>query len=139
LVQRRVGGQSQAVVAQAFGVSERTAGKWLRRWRLEGPAGLLDRSSRPRRCPHQVRPRLVRRIERLRRRRWSSPAIARQLGLPVSTVGVVLRRLGLNRLRNLEPKVPVIRYEKARPGELVHIDAKKLGRIRRIGHRIHGD
>ncbi len=139
LVERLVGGESRGVVARAFGVSERTAGKWLQRWRSEGPGGLVDRSSRPRRCPHQVRPRLVRRIERLRRRRWTSPAIAMRVGVPVSTVGLVLRRLGLNRWRALEPRVPVIRYEKQRPGELVHVDAKRLARYTRVGHRIHGD
>lgn len=129
----------QAAVAQAFGVSERTVAKWVRRWRVEGPAGLVDRSSRPRRCPHQLRGRQVRRIERLRRRRWTSPGIAQALGLPVSTVVLTLRRLGLNRLRALEPREPVIRYERARPGELVHVDTKRLARIAGIGHRIHGD
>jgi len=114
-------------------------GKWLRRWWAEGGAGLVDRSSRPRRCPHQVSAQRVRQIERLRRQRWTSPAIAGRVRVPVSTVGLVLRRLGLNRLRALEPREPVIRYEKGRPGELVHVDAKKLGRIRRISHRIHGD
>lgn len=139
LVQRVVAGERRAVVAQALGVSERTAGKWLRRWRLEGPAGLVDRSSRPRHSPRQLRLRTVRRIERLRRRRWTSPAIAARLGVPLATVGVTLRRLGLNRLRVLDPRPPVIRYERARPGELVHIDAKRLVRYLRVGHRIHGD
>jgi transposase InsO family protein len=81
----------------------------------------------------------VRRIEQLRRRRWTSPWIAHALGLPVSTVVVTLRRLGLNRLRALEPREPVVRYERARPGELVHVDTKRLARIAGIGHRIHGD
>ena len=139
LVQRLVGGQQRARVARAFGVSERTAAKWLRRWRTEGAGGLVDRSSRPRRCPRQLRPRTVERIARLRRRRWTGPAIARQLRLPVSTVGLTLRRLGLNRWRALEPRPPVIRYERARAGELVHVDTKKLARIARVGHRIHGD
>jgi transposase InsO family protein len=82
---------------------------------------------------------VVRRIERLRRRRWTGPAIAARVKLPVSTVGLVLRRLGLSRLRALEPRVAPVRYERARPGELVHVDVKKLGRIGRVGHRIHGD
>lgn len=139
MVQRLVGGERRAVVAAALGVSERTAGKWLARYRVEGAAGLLDRSSRPRRCPHQLRAGTIRRIERLRRRRWTSPAIAQRLGVAVSTVGLTLRRLGLSRLRTLEPRPPVIRYERAHPGELVHVDAKKLARIHRVGHRIHGD
>jgi transposase InsO family protein len=139
LVQRVIGGERRAAVAAALGVSARTVGKWLRRWRVEGAPGLVDRSSRPRRCPHQLRRRQVQRIEHLRRRRWTSPAIAQQLRLPVSTVGLVLRRLRLNRLRLLEPRLPAIRYQRARPGELVHLDVKKLVRIERVGHRIHGD
>ncbi len=129
----------RAAVAAAFGVSERTVAKWVRRWRLEGVAGLVDRSSRPRRCPHQLSLRQIRQIEHLRRRRWTSPWIAQALSLPISTVVVVQRRLGLNRLRALEPRVPVVRYERARPGELVHVDTKRLVRIGRVGHRIHGD
>jgi transposase InsO family protein len=139
LVQRVVAGTSHTAVAAAFGVSARTVGKWVRRWGLEGAPGLLDRSSRPRRCPHQLGRGQVQRIETLRRRRWTSPAIAQHVRVPVSTVGLVLRRLGLNRLRLLEPRVPAIRYERARPGELVHVDVKKLGRIERVGHRIHGN
>jgi transposase InsO family protein len=106
---------------------------------MAGAGGLTDRSSRPHGCPHQLPGRTVRRIEHLRRRRWSGPGIAQRLGVPVSTVGLTLRRLGLNRLRALEPRPPVVRYERARPGELVHVDTKKLARITRIGHRIHGD
>lgn len=139
MVQRMIGGERQASVARALGVSRRTAGKWLQRWRAEGTPGMTDRSSRPRHCPHQLGRRVVRRIERLRRQRWTSPAIATRLRIPLATVGVVLRRLGLNRLRALEPRVPIVRYEKARAGELVHVDTKQLGVIRRIGHRIHGD
>ena len=131
--------ERQAAVAGALGVSGRTVAKWVRRWRVEGPSGLVDRSSRPRRCPHQLRRAQARRIERLRRRRWTSPWIAHALGLPVSTVVLTLRRLGLNRLRALEPREPVVRYERARPGELVHVDTKRLARIAGIGHRIHGD
>ena len=134
-----VGRERRGQVARALGVSERTVTKWVGRWRGEGAGGLIDRSSRPRRCPHRLAGRVVRRIERLRRRRWTGPRIAQQLGLPISTVGLVLRRLQLNRLRSLEPPVPVVRYERARPGELVHVDTKKLARIERVGHRIHGD
>ena len=77
-------------------------------------------------------------IERLRRQRMSSPAIARQLGIAISTVTSVLRRLGLNRLKALEPPQPILRYERERPGELLHLDTKKLGRIGGLGHRITG-
>lgn len=126
-------------VAQAFGVSERTVTKWVGRWRVNGAGGLADRSSRPRRCPHQLPGRTVRRIEGLRRRRWTSPAIAQRVRVPVSTVGLTLRRLGLNRLQALEPRPPVVRYERAQAGELVHVDTKKLARITHVGHRIHGD
>lgn len=128
-------------VAQASGVSVRTVWKWVRRFRREGRSGLRDRSSRPARSPHQVRPALERRIAQLRARRLSGPQIADRLGLPLSTVGDVLRRLGLGRLPSLEPRPPVIRYQRERPGELLHIDTKRLGRIHPgiVGHRITGD
>lgn len=92
----------------------------------------------PGRCPHRLAAETVAAIERLRRQRLSGPAIARDLGLARSTVGVVLRRLGLGRLTALEPKPPAIRYERQRPGELIHIDIKTLGRIDGVGHRISG-
>jgi transposase len=111
----------------------------VKRYQGEGERGLLDRSSRPQRSPRQVAEQLVRRIEQLRRRRLTGLEIAAELKLAVSTVSLWLRRLGLGRLKNLEPKPVVVRYEKKRPGELVHLDTKKLGRIQGIGHRIHGD
>lgn len=132
-------GHPVAHVARALGVSERTAWKWLGRFRREGWAGLADRSSRPHSSPRRLAPRWRRRIAQLRRRRWSSPRIAQALGLPVSTVVVTLRRLGLARLPALQPPAPQVRYERARPGELLHVDTKKLGRITGIGHRIHHD
>ena len=125
--------------AVAAGISPRTASKWLARYRAGGMAALRDRGSAPRRCRHRLAAARVAEIERLRRLRWSSPRIARALGMPVSTVGAVLRRLGLGRLAALEPKAPAVRYERARPGELIHIDTKKLGRIDGVGHRITGD
>ena len=124
--------------AEAAGVSRRTAWRWLSRFRAEGEAGLVDRSSRPHSCPHAVPARVVRRIERLRRQRLTGLAIARTLGLPRSTVGAVLRRIGLGKLAALEPKVPVVRYERAAPGELIHLDIKKLGRFTRPGHAVTG-
>jgi transposase InsO family protein len=141
LMVRRVGQEGWRVgeAARAAGVSPRTAYKWLARYRAGGMAALHDRSSSPRRCPRRLPAARVAQIERLRRLRWSGPRIARALAMPASTVGAVLRRLGLGRLAALEPKAPARRYERARPGELIHIDTKKLGRIDGPGHRITGD
>jgi transposase InsO family protein len=127
--------------AAAFGVSDRTVRKWLARYRSEGRAGLQDRSSRPRHSPRQLAPALERRIRHLRARRRTGPQIADALALPLSTVGDVLRRLGLGRLPPLTPRPPIVRYERATPGELLHIDTKRLGRIATgiIGHRITGN
>jgi len=127
--------------APAFGVSSRTVRKWVARYRAEGRDGLRDRSSRPHHSPRQLRPALERRIAHLRQQRRSGPQIADRLGLPLSTVGDVLRRLGLGRLPPVEPRPPIVRYERATPGELLHIDAKRLGRIAAgvVGHRITGD
>lgn len=132
-------GLSAREVALAMGVSVRTAYKWLSRFKYEGEAGLQDRSSRPRHSPRRLARGRRRRIEQLRRKRYTAPRIARALKLPTSTVVVTLRRLGLERLSLLEPPRTVIRYERSRPGELLHMDTKKLGRIARIGHRINGD
>jgi len=131
-------GASVRQAAADAGVSERTAHRWLKRWRF-GDRELCDRSSAPRSCPHRLAAAQVERIAKLRRQRLTGPAIARALGLARSTVGLVLRRLGLNRLALLEPKPPVIRYERQRPGEMIHLDIKSLGRFERIGHRISGD
>ena len=125
--------------AQAAGVSARTAHRWLDRHRRGGERRLHDRSSAPRRCPRKTPEALVREIERLRRARFTGPAIAQALGMARSTVGAVLRRLGLGRLANLDPKPAVIRYERSAPGEMIHLDIKKLGRFEQVGHRITGD
>lgn len=123
--------------AAAFGVSERTVYRWLARWR-DGDRRLADRSSAPTRVPRRT-PRAVEAlIERLRRLRMTSTRIAVELAMAVSTVGAVLRRLGLHRLSRLEPPEPPNRYERRRPGELLHLDIKKLGRFRRAGHRATG-
>ena len=138
---RRVveGGQMPKALSAAVGVCPRTVQKWVKRFRAEGLAGLQDRSSRP----HQVRrptpTETVMRIETLRRQRWTGAQIARDTGVSKATVSRILRRLGLNRLRSLEPVEPVRRYEREHPGELIHIDIKKLGRFDRVGHRITGD
>lgn len=142
LVERIASGRPVAHVAAEMGISRRTADKWWRRWLVEGEAGLEDRSSRPRRCPHQTPARLERRIITLRRRRKLGPArIAGIVGLPTSTVHRVLSRHGLNRLAWMDrPSGQVIRrIHTDRPGELVHIDVKKLGRIPPGGGwRVHG-
>lgn len=126
-----------AEVAIAFGISERTAYRWLARWRA-GDRRLLDRSSAPKRVPRRTPRALEVLIGRLRRLRMTSTRIAAELEMAVSTVGAVLQRLGLNRLSRLEPPEPPNRYERRRPGELIHLDIKKLGRFRRPGHRVTG-
>jgi len=125
--------------AEAFGVSERTVHKWRGRYRELGAAGLGDRRSVPGTIPHRTQGRRVAAILRLRRDRWTLAAIARRVRLPRSTVGGIVQRAGLGRLPPLQPPPPVRRYERARPGELVHVDIKPLGKIGQIGHRIHGD
>ena len=125
--------------AQASGVSVRTAYKWLRRYRQEGITGLYDRSSRPRHCPHQTSAHRHQEIVRLRRLRRTYRQISRQLGVSQSTVGRVLQKLGLNRLSALEPAQPVNRYQHEHPGDLLHLDIKKLGRFKRPGHRVTGN
>jgi transposase InsO family protein len=140
LVQRvRRQGWRVAEAASAAGVSKRTAYKWLARYRAGGEPALRDRGSTPARSPRRTPPEIVAMIERLRRERLSGPRIARRVGLPVSTVGAVLRRLGLGRLNALDERPEIVRYERERPGELIHIDTKKLGRIDGAGHRITGD
>lgn len=139
MIRRLADGWPIAAVAAAFGVDARTVRKWRDRHATAGDAGLADRSSRPHHSPTRLAGSVEAEIEALRRRRLSGPAIARQLGRPVATIGVVLRRRGLGRLEALDPKPAVIRYQRDRPGELIHIDIKKLGRIDGIGHRISGD
>ena len=139
IVHRALAGVPVAEVARGACVSTRTVRKWLARFRAEGVAGLVDRSSRPHRLARRRPRHQHRQITKARTQRWSSLRIAQHYRLPVSTVVTALRRQGLHRLARLEPPRPVMRYEAARPGELVHLDVKKLGRIGRVGHRIHGD
>jgi len=139
IIERLRGGWTVAQVAVAAGIDPRTVRKWRDRFASEGATGLQDRSSRPHRSPTRTPTAIAEDIERLRRQRRSGPAIARQLAVPTSTVGVVLRRQGLGRLAALDPKPEIIRYQREQPGELIHIDIKKLGRINGIGHRITGD
>jgi transposase InsO family protein len=131
-------GWSLAAAAEAAGVSERTAGKWLARFRSEGEPGLGDRSSAPHHVPHRTPASLERAVTALRHLRMTAAEIAECLGLARSTVSALLRRLGLGRLALLQPREPANRYERHRPGELLHLDVKKLGRIERIGHRVTG-
>lgn len=141
LVQRVVSQErSIQATAEAFGVSRRTVYKWLERHRTGGREALRDRSSRPHRSPRRLEPARVELVVRLRRCRQTSPQIARGLKMPCSTVARVLREAGLHRLKYLQPPEPPRRYERRTPGDLLHIDVKKLGRIAgRVGHRIHGD
>lgn len=127
---------SQACLAA--GVSERTGYKWLARFKAEGPAGLQDRSSKPWQCPHQTAVEARKRCEQLRRQGLPLWRVARESGCSLATVSRLMARLGLSRLAALQPPVPVVRYERASPGELLHMDTKRLGRIRGVGHRITG-
>jgi transposase InsO family protein len=128
-----------AAAAEAAGVSVRTISKWLRRYRDEGEQGLLDRCSAPGSVPARTDEARVAVIASLRRLRMTGAEIAEALGMPVSTVSGILTQIGLGKLWRLEPLEPPNRYEKQRPGELIHVDVKKLGRIGRPGHRVNGD
>ena len=125
--------------AEAAGVSVRTVSKWLRCYRAEGGEGLLDRSSAPRSIPHRTSEERVQAIGALRRLCFTGAEIAEALSMPLSTVSAVLSRIGLGRRSRLEPPEPANRYERKRPGELLHVDVKKLGMIGRPGHRVNGD
>jgi transposase InsO family protein len=132
-------GWSVTAAARAANVSRQTASKWVDRFRGEGESGLLDRSTRPNHIHHRIPALTVRAIERLRRRERLGPhRIGWMLGLAASTVYAILRRLGLGRLGRLEPRPQVIRYEWPAPGDLVHLDTKKLGRIDGVGKRFGG-
>jgi transposase InsO family protein len=131
-------GWSVTAAAEAAGVSERTARKWLARWRAEGEDGLVDRSSAPRRRPTRLPADRRRAVEALRRLRMTAAEIAECLSMALSTVSRWLKRIGLGKLSRLDPPEPPNRYERKRAGELVHVDVKKLGRFERAGHRVTG-
>jgi len=139
IVGRIVSGESARAVAEDLGICESTVRKWVRRYQAEGRAGLRDRSCRPHRSPTATPLPLVHWVERLRRQRWTGAEIAARLQLGRATVARLLQRHGLARLSALEPPAVVRRYEAARPGDLLHVDVKKLARIGGIGHRITGD
>jgi len=133
---------SQAVTlnsaAAEFKVTAKTAGKWVRRYQQQGRPGLQDRSSRPLRSPRRCPPQQASQVEILRRQRWTGLRIALATGLSRATVSRILRRLHLSRIRDLEPLPPVVRYEHAAPGDLLHLDIKKIGRFQAMGCRITG-
>jgi transposase InsO family protein len=132
---------SLMAAAEAAGISERSARKWLERWQTEGDAGLLDRSSAPKRVPSRLPADRLEAIEALRRLRMTAAEIAEVLGMALSTVSRWLRRIGLGKRSALAPPEPPNRYERKRPGELIHVDVKKLARIsaRGAGHRVTGN
>ena len=133
------GGLSKADAAYQFNTTPKTVAKWVKRFRTEGVDGLRDRSSRPLSSPSQTPVTTCTAIEALRRKRHTGKQIAAEVEVSPATVSRILRRLGLNRIRDLEPAELVHRYERETPGEMIHIDIKKLGRFDRIGHRITGD
>jgi transposase InsO family protein len=128
-----------ADAAMAAGIAVRTAYRWLARFRAGGAAALNNRRATPARSPSRLPDVTVQRVLELRRQRMTGPKIARELGLKRSTTSLILRRHGLGRLSALDQKPPIVRYQRQWPGELLHLDTKKLGRIARVGHRITGD
>lgn len=136
---RREEGIAESVVAQQLGIDRKTVRKWTRRKRDEGDAGLKDRSSRPLHSPTALPPEWRAAVEALRRLRFTQAEIAKVLGLSKSRVQRNVAALGLAKLSALEPPVPDNRYERKRPGELVHVDTKKLGRFYMPGHRVTGN
>jgi len=132
-------GLSVPQAACAHGVSAPTARKWLGRYLADGEPGLSDASSRPERSPRSIEPARALAIVELRRKRLTQARIAAALGVSKSTVGRVLARAGLSLLSNLDPVEPIVRYEHEAPGDMLHIDTKKLGRIERPSHRVTGN
>jgi transposase InsO family protein len=132
-------GLSRAGAARRFNTTAKTVAKWVGRFRAQGVDGLRDRSSKPLSSPSQTAPATCAAVEALRRQRYTGQQIAAELGVSPATVSRILKRLGLNRMSALEPAEPVRRYQRENPGELIHIDIKKLGKIGIVGHRITGD
>lgn len=130
---------SQAHAARLYGVSAKIVARWVERYKAEGRAGMADRSSRPVRMPQATAASIVERVVALRRQRWTGRHIAHEVGVSPATVSRILKRAGLSRLKDIAPAEPVRRYERALPGEMIHIDIKKLGRFERVGHRITGN
>jgi len=140
MVQRVLEGRERpSTVARVFSTTVKTVTKWVGRYQVGGSGGLEDRSSRPRRLRQPTPPEVTERIIALRRQRFTGKQIAKETGASPATVSRILRAARLSRMRDLEPAAPVVRYERAKPGELIHLDIKKLGRFEKIGHRITGD
>jgi transposase InsO family protein len=139
MVQAVIEGRSVSSVAQAFRVNRKTVRKWVRRFEEGGREGLRDASCRPRHSPARMAKGTAQRIVSLRRRRWTMAQIASELRISRATVARTLARVGLSRLANLDPPPLAVRYERKHPGDLLHIDTKKLGRILKVGHRITGN
>jgi transposase InsO family protein len=130
---------SQALAARTYGVSAKIVARWVERFKADGREGMTDRSSRPRKLYRPTEAATVERIVALRRQRLTGQHIAVAVGVSPATVSRVLKRAGLSRLKDIEPAEPVRRYERAHPGELIHLDIKTLGRFEAVGHRITGD
>ena len=139
LIERLERGEPPSDVASTMGVSASTVYKWRRRYRTEGPAGLQDRSSRPTASPRKTPADVEAKVIALRKERRIYHRIAAETGVSRATVGRILTRHGLNRWRDLEPAEPVRRYERKNPGEILHLDIKKLGKFNKVGHRITGN
>ncbi|MEE3625590.1 IS481 family transposase [Nitrospirillum sp. BR 11752] len=139
LVRRVLAGDGVQAVATAFGTTAKTVRKWVERYQAMGLPGLEDRSSRPHRLRKPTPPAVVEQIIASRRQRLVGKQIAQEAGVSCSTVSRVLRAAKLSRAKDLQPQEPVIRYERKAPGELIHLDIKKLGRFEKVGHRITGD
>ena len=139
LVKRVLGGEAARAIAAAFSITTKTVNKWVARYQAQGLAGLEDRSSRPHRLHRPTPAEVQAKIIELRRQRWTGELIAKETGVSPATVSRVLRRARLSRMRDLEPREPIVRYEHKAPGDMIHIDIKKLGRFEMVGHRITGD
>jgi transposase InsO family protein len=133
------GGFSKAHAGRTYGVSAKIVARWVERYKAEGSKGMADRSSRPIVMPGMTEQAVAERIVALRRQRLTGKHIAMEVGVSPATVSRVLKRAGLSRLRDIEPAEPIRRYEREHPGEMIHIDIKKLGRFSQVGHRITGD
>lgn len=134
-----IAGLPVSQAARVYGVSAKIVARWVERFRAGGRDAMLDRTSRPHSIPRQTGQALAERIIALRRQRLTGKHIAIQTGVSPATVSRVLKRAGLSRLKDIEPAVPVVRYDYAQPGGLIHLDIKRLGRFERVGHRITGN